>query len=135
MKEWESAYVAGIIDGEGSIALTRMHRNEQRRPCITVASTDRELLEYIQSLTGGIINNKKNYNTLKHKDSFTLSIKRKAEVFRTLNQILPYLRVIKKRKRANWIIENYENVTPRNGKYNKHLLQKKQFFEENFFKL
>ncbi|MFJ7728371.1 hypothetical protein ACIQXV_19755 [Neobacillus sp. NPDC097160] len=44
MESWEAAYVAGIIDGEGSITLTRMHENEHRRPCITIASTDKELL-------------------------------------------------------------------------------------------
>ncbi|MGG3467989.1 LAGLIDADG family homing endonuclease [Neobacillus pocheonensis] len=44
---WEAAYIAGIIDGEGSISLTRMHENEHRRPCITIASTDKELLLYI----------------------------------------------------------------------------------------
>lgn len=31
MKDWEAAYIAGIIDGEGTITLTRMHRNEHRR--------------------------------------------------------------------------------------------------------
>ncbi|OOP66933.1 hypothetical protein BWZ43_18410 [Heyndrickxia oleronia] len=60
MEKWEAAYVAGIIDGEGSITLTRMHEKEHRRPCITIASTDKELLIYIQSLTRGIIINKKN---------------------------------------------------------------------------
>lgn len=30
MVGWEAAYVAGIIDGEGSISLTRMHENEHR---------------------------------------------------------------------------------------------------------
>ncbi|MEB6548828.1 LAGLIDADG family homing endonuclease [Heyndrickxia sporothermodurans] len=55
MKKWEASYVAGIIDGEGSITLTRMHEKENRRPCITIASTDKELLIYIQSITGGTI--------------------------------------------------------------------------------
>ncbi|MEH7382987.1 LAGLIDADG family homing endonuclease [Bacillus sp. JJ1533] len=44
MKEWEASYIAGIIDGEGSISLTRMHGKEHRRPCISIASTDLELL-------------------------------------------------------------------------------------------
>lgn len=75
MNKVESAYIAGIIDGEGSITLTRIHRNEFRRPCITISSTDKELLLYVQSLTNGDIINKKNYNPSKHKDSYTLSIK------------------------------------------------------------
>jgi len=53
MLDWEAAYIAGIIDGEGTITLTRMHRKENRRPCITIASTDKELLLYVQTLSGG----------------------------------------------------------------------------------
>lgn len=135
MKDWEAAYIAGIIDGEGSISLTRMHTNEHRRPCITIASTDKELLIYLQTLTGGIISTKKNYKPDKHKDSFTLSIKRKQDVFIVLERVTPFLRVTKKRMRANWILEHYNLVTPRNGKYNTKLLKKKIDFEEYFFNI
>jgi hypothetical protein len=75
MEPWEAAYIAGIIDGEGTITLTRIHEKEHRHPCVTIASTDKELLIYLQSLTEGTINNKKNYNPERHKDSFTLNIK------------------------------------------------------------
>ncbi|MEH7237194.1 LAGLIDADG family homing endonuclease [Bacillus sp. JJ1562] len=61
MEKWEASYIAGIIDGEGSISLTRMHEKEHRRPCISIASTDMELLIYIQKLTGGVITSKRNY--------------------------------------------------------------------------
>jgi hypothetical protein len=81
MEIWEASYVAGIIDGEGSITLTKMHENEFRRPCVSIASTDKELLIYIQSLTGGVISQKRNYNPDKHKDSYTLVIKNKKDSF------------------------------------------------------
>lgn len=55
-----------------------MHEREHRRPCITISSSDKELLNYIQSLTGGSIINKKNYQPDRHKNSFTLNIKTKA---------------------------------------------------------
>lgn len=80
MEDWEAAYLAGIIDGEGSITLTRMHDIEHRRPCITVAFTDYELLEYLQILTNGQITKKKNYHPDRHLNSFTLSIKAKNQV-------------------------------------------------------
>lgn len=134
MKLWEASYIAGIIDGEGSITLTRMHEKEHRRPCITIASTDKELLIYIQTLTGGIIINKKNYNPEKHKNSYTLNIKEKVNVFFTLEHVSPFLRVDKK-KRAIWILDNYNLVTPRNGKYNAELLKKKVAFEQYFFEI
>ena len=135
MEDWEAAYIAGIIDGEGSVTLTRIHNKEFRRPCITIASTDKELLVYLQTLTAGLINNKKNYNPNQHKDSFTLYIKNKKTVLSLLKHVTPYLRVDKKRKRALWILENYEIVTQRNGKYNIEQLKKKIIFEEEFFKI
>jgi hypothetical protein len=135
MECWEAAYIAGIIDGEGSISLTRMHINEHRRPCISIASTDKELLLFIQPISGGTITNKKNYDPVHHKDSYTLTIKKKEDVLYLLNHISPYLRVEKKRKRAQWILMEYEKVTPRNGKYNPQLLEQKLAFENDFFNI
>lgn len=135
MEDWEAAYVAGIIDGEGSITLSRIHVNEHRRPCITIASTDRELLDYVQTLSGGDIIAKKNYEPDRHKDSFTLNIKNKEKVLSILRRVIPYLRVARKRKRAQWIVDNYEKVTPRNGKYSFEKLQAKLAFEKKFFQM
>ncbi|WP_349408542.1 LAGLIDADG family homing endonuclease [Pseudalkalibacillus sp. SCS-8] len=133
MKVYEAAYIAGVIDGEGSITLTRMHAREHRRPVITIASTDKELLTYLQSITGGCISNKKNYKPGKHKNSFTLNIKVKREVFYVLEMIEPYLRINQKKKRALWILNNYDRVTNRNGKYTNDDLLDKLKFEEEFF--
>ncbi|MDF2037534.1 LAGLIDADG family homing endonuclease [Cytobacillus oceanisediminis] len=135
MESCEAGYIAGIIDGEGTITLTRMHASEHRRPCITIASTDKELLIYIQTLTSGSIINKKNYKPGIHKNSFSLNIKQKEKVMFLLKQVSPYLRVNKKRNRALWILDNYERVTPRNGKYNVEKLKQKLLFEEDFFKI
>ena len=135
MEIWEASYIAGVIDGEGSITLTRMHENEHRRPVLTIASTDKELLIYIQSLTGGIITSKRNYKPGVHKDSYTLSIKNKVEVLATLQCIHPFLRIERKKRRALWILERYELVTPRNGKYRPAMLKAKIEFEDFFFKI
>jgi hypothetical protein len=135
LETWEASYIAGIIDGEGSITLTKLHENEHRRPCITIASTDKELLIYVQTLIGGSITNKKNYKPELHKDSYTLSLKKKETVLSVLKQISPYLRINKKRSRAIWIVENYEKVTLRNGKYTEELHKQKLVFEEAFFKI
>ncbi|MFT8323529.1 MAG: hypothetical protein ABF649_21970 [Bacillus sp. (in: firmicutes)] len=135
MKAWEAAYVGGIIDGEGSITLTKMHKGENRRPCITITSTDWELLIYVQSLIGGRIVNKKNYNPEHHLKAYTLFIKKKEDVFFTLEKIYPFLRIHRKKKRARWILNHYNEVTPRNGKYTEKLLKEKLLFEENFFKI
>ncbi len=58
----QKAYIAGIIDGEGSIMLIRFHKNQFPAPCVSVSSTSFELLEWIQEKTGcGKTNSKKNY--------------------------------------------------------------------------
>lgn len=135
LEKWEASYIAGIIDGEGSITLTRMHENEFRRPLVSIASTDKDLLIYLKTLTGGLITNKKNYKPEKHKNSFTLSIKKKEDVFKTLIYITPFLKIQQKKKRAEWILEQYDQVTPRNGKYSVDLLEAKFLFEKHFFEL
>lgn len=135
MKDWEAAYIAGIVDGEGSILLTRIHRNEFRRPCITIASTDIELLEFVQSIIGGVIVRKKNYKPTIHKNSFALNLKSKRDVLYTLKCIYPYLRVYVKKRRALYILENYDSVTRRNGKYKNEEKLEKMKFEEIFFNL
>lgn len=135
MKDWEAAYIAGIIDGEGSITLTRLHKGENRRPCISISSNDKEMLVFIQGLTGGVIYSKKNYNPEKHKDSFALYIKKKTEVFYILKKITKFLRVDKKRNRAMWILDHYNTVTPRNGKYTEKLLIEKKKIEMLFFEI
>lgn len=63
MNETEKAYIAGIIDGEGSIMLQRFHAKEYPSPCVSIASTTLELLKWIKKTVGkGVIVSKKNYN-------------------------------------------------------------------------
>lgn len=136
MEKWEAAYLAGIImDGEGSITLTRMHKGEFRRPCLSITSTDLELIMYLQSLIGGVIVNKKNYKPNLHKDAITLVLKKKEQVLLILEEILPFLRINRKQMRADWILRHYNRVTLRNGKYNEMQLKEKIAFEDYFFQI
>ncbi|MCE2394555.1 LAGLIDADG family homing endonuclease [Candidatus Poribacteria bacterium] len=50
MTDVEKAYLAGIIDGEGTVTLTRRRKNQMPSPQISVSNTHLELLEYIQLL-------------------------------------------------------------------------------------
>lgn len=72
MLETDKAYIAGIIDGEGSIMLQKFYSNEPPAPCVSIASTTLELLKWVQKTVGkGTIKLKKNYNTEKHKDCYS----------------------------------------------------------------
>jgi hypothetical protein len=48
----EAAYTAALIDGEGTITLTRVHRNENRRLAITISNGEHSLLKEILSIIG-----------------------------------------------------------------------------------
>lgn len=132
MKETEKAYIAGIIDGEGSIMLIRFKANQQPAPCVSVASNTIELLQWIKDTSGlGRIKSKKNYDAHHHANSFTYEVKYN-DAIQLLEWISPYLRINSKQKRAQLIINNYKDLTPRNGRYTEEQLTRKEDFYNTF---
>ena len=131
LKENEIAYLAGIIDGEGSILLSKYHKSEYPCPCISISSTDIELLEWVKDKIGsGRINKKKNYNINRHKTSYTYVIYYDVAI-KVMGLIEPYLVIKKKKARALHIICKYKKVTLRNGRYNEEQkLTKEQFYKD-----
>ena len=131
MTNIEIAYLAGIIDGEGSIMLSKYHQSEFPCPCISISSTDLELLEWVRDKIGsGRINRKKNYNINKHKTSYTYVVYYDTAID-VMNKIEPYLVIVKKKLRAKFITENYKKITIRNGKYNDiQRYAKEQFYND-----
>lgn len=135
MLETNKAYIAGIIDGEGSIMLSKFHKNQYPSPCVSVASTDIELLLWLKDTFGkGKIIKKKNYNKIKHKDSFTYKVTYN-DAIELLKDIEPYLIIPKKKLRAKLIIEKYKQVTPRNGRYSKEMKELKEEFYKAFMNI
>lgn len=123
MTELEKAYIAGIIDGEGSIMLQKFHTNEYPSPCVSIASTTLELLNWIQSVVGnGTIKRKKNYNISEHKDCYSYVLKYN-DALAFLQEIYPYLIINSKKKRAELLLNKHKSVTPRNGRYSDEVLQ------------
>lgn len=111
----EAAYIAGLIDGEGTISLSKKHRLDNRQLVISISSTERALLNYVQEVVGaGCITNKR---TVKpdHTPSFTYAISNR-QALNLLRQIAPYLKSYKA-DRATLIVDHYIRLTPRNGRY------------------
>ena len=135
MTNEEKAYLAGIIDGEGSIMLIRFHSNQQPAPCICIASISIELLEWVRNKTGfGAIKSKKNYKPTIHENSYTYEAKYNDAV--TLLEIIePYLVIKQKRLRAQHILLHYKKLTLRNGRYTKGQLEAKNQFYKEFLTL
>lgn len=132
MTNEEKAYLAGIIDGEGSIMLIKINKNQFPSPCISISSTTLELLEWIKFKTKtGTIRSKKNYNIDKHKNSYSYEV-RYNDAINILIEIEPYLIIKSKKKRARLIIEKYKELTPRNGHYTNEMIEAKEEFYNQF---
>ncbi len=122
-----AAYIAGLIDGEGTVTLTRKHKNENRALAVSVCNTEKQLLDYMLKYTGaGKITNKRT-SKAHHTPSFTYAIHNR-QALSLPEQILPYLQSYKV-KRASLILKDYIKLTPRNGKYTNEQKSKKIKFE------
>lgn len=93
------AYLAGIIDGEGTITIARAPRNDTKHripyhiPHVKVCNTNKELIDWIHAKFGGRNNNTRQANT---KWSTLYYIRWNCGKARDLLEaVLPYLRVKK----------------------------------------
>jgi hypothetical protein len=121
LDELEKAYLAGIVDGEGTVTLMRHRKNQTPTPNVSVANNNRELLEWIKSKAQGMILSKKKRKP-HHNDSYTWCV-RQDRAIRFLESIRKYL--IIKKPQADLIIGEYKSVTHRAGKYTPEMLEKK----------
>ena len=121
MEEVEKAYLAGIVDGEGTVTLSKHHKNETPTPRVIVANTNLELLRWIKARVGGVITSKRKYKIC-HRDSYAWAVcQNRAICF--LNDIKQFL--IIKKKQADLITRDYKKVTNRAGRYTPEMLSKK----------
>lgn len=133
----DAAYLAGLVDGEGTIALSgpRHRQRNTRHPVISIANTDYNLVQWPLKITGaGFISKKGKKKLSHHLDSYIYAA-HSNQALSIIAQIYPYLKNKSKRARAKLLLEEYKEVTPRNGKYSPDLLIKRQRFEEVLFSL
>lgn len=134
-KKSESIYswVAGLVDGEGSIMLGRSRKTEFRSPQLSVSNTAIELLEPLQRIFGGRICNH-GRRTKKHAVAYSWRLSHD-QALMAMSKIYPFMQHPLKRKRIQFLIARYKRVTKRNGRYTEKELQRKQSFEDQFFQL
>lgn len=127
-------YIAGILDGEGSIIISKLNRPENRAGCrfvpfISITNTHKGMLEFIINTTGYgrlHLKNEAGYSKYKDikatKDCYVWQIKH-SQVGELLTKLLPYM-VIKKAQAENVLefLKLFEN-----GVNYKHLDINKQF--------
>jgi hypothetical protein len=127
LSQTDAAYIAGVIDGEGTITLTRKHRNENRQLAVTISNTEMRLLEFVFAAVGAGKITRKRTSNRKHTPSFTYAIYNR-QALSLLEQIHPYLRTYKF-DRSAVILRDYVALTPRNGKYSDEQLELRAVFE------
>jgi len=128
-----AAYIAGLVDGEGTLTLTRLHAHENRRLVVSIANTEYQLLRFvIEHVGAGKITRKKTTSD-RHTPSFCYAITSR-QALALLHQITPFLRSYK-RQRAELALQRYEQLTPRNGKYTLKQLANRQEFERQLLAL
>ena len=133
MVDTELAYAAGLFDGEGSISLVRQKTNRSHSPQVSVASNDREVLDWFQKRFGGSIVTKQPRQAT-HSVSYDWRLTdRRALTF--LQLIRPYLVTERKIRRIDLLLNDYVACTPRNGRYTSKMIERKQALIETFFSL
>ena len=128
-----AGYIAGLIDGEGTVTLCRRNRNKSRGLVVSISNTERAILEYVRNLIGaGKITNKRVTST-RHTPSYAFNIANR-QALELLAQITPFLQSHKS-GRAALILQDYIRLTPRNGRYTSEQVQDRENFIKRFFSI
>jgi hypothetical protein len=131
LSDIDAAYVAGIIDGEGTITLTRTHRGENRRPVVSISSTELPLLAYVRFVVGAGRITSKACARPHHSPSFAYTVTSR-QALSLLTQVSRFLHTYKS-ERAYLLLREYLLVTPRNGRYTPVQRAARKDMEERFF--
>lgn len=122
MTSEEKAYVAGVIDGEGTVTLTRVHKNEMPSPRVSVANNNLRLLKWIKERVGSGCITTRSKQQPQHAVHYVLNISDNTAL-KLLEDVKGYLLI--KRLHAELIVSKYKEATPRNGRYTAEQLAKK----------
>jgi len=129
----QAAYLAGLVDGEGTVTLTRRHVRERRQLVVSVCSTEPQLLQWILSAFCAGKITRKRVVSARHATAFTYSVSNR-QALHLLAEIHPYLQSYK-RERAALALDHYVRLTPRNGRYSEAIDRARQTFELQFLEL
>lgn len=131
MKDLEKAWLAGIVDGEGSIFIMKQKRKDRERDTnyilrMSVQSTDPFMAVECSKLAGGPVITEQFDKRPNNSDTLKWELSGKRACF-VLEQILPYMRV--KHKQAQLAID-FQKTTK---KHWKHMPQADYETQEKFY--
>lgn len=99
LNDLEIGYIAGILDGEGSISLKRQAGRRSLAPFIQITNSSKVLMDWIKERVGGYIYPHScmyRDGSTNRRDAWVWQLRKKEDVAQFLNQIKPCL-VIKQR--------------------------------------
>ena len=129
----DAAYIAGFIDGEGTISLARKHAGENRQLIISISNTEPRILKFVLAAVGAGKITRKKVAATHHTPSLTYAIWNR-QALALLAQVQPHLRSYKN-ERAKLILSDYVRLTPRNGKYSVKAANEREKFERDLLSI
>jgi hypothetical protein len=109
LTETEKAYIAGIMDGEGSILFSH-RKNGAVYVAIQIANTDMRMIKFLQDkipyMTMHIVHRERK----EHKECYQLYIRRQRAVVYFLHLLLPYL--VSKKDKASSVLNQFNYLLP-----------------------
>lgn len=119
-------YVAGLLDGEGSISLLKHSTGRSRRPQLCIAMSEVQPLEAAKEIIGGFISiRRKAEGRKKIMHDLRLGGKPAQEV---LEELRPYLVIQRRQRLADLVIEKWKPGPP--GKHPQAMKAKEVLFTE-----
>jgi hypothetical protein len=129
----EAAYLAGLIDGEGTVTLSRKHAGDMRQLVVSISNTELPILEFaLLSIGAGKLSNK-GTSKAHHTPSYAYALWNR-QALALLGQVEPYMRSYK-RERARLVLKDYVRLTPRNGRYTDAMQAERRIFEDSLLGL
>ena len=109
MNDIEKAYLAGLVDGEGSIGLYLKNHRTDFSLRLAVYNTDDTLMAWLQIHIGGLVHKVGRRHNPKHRQEYCWYLS-STSACETLKLILPYLVI--KRAKAEIAIDAWEHRQP-----------------------
>jgi hypothetical protein len=125
----DAAYIAGLIDGEGTVTLTRRHANQNREIAVCIANNELPILQFVHARIGAGRITRKRTHSVRHSPAYCYAISNR-QALALLRQIVPFLHS-HKRQRTEIVLSRYLQLTPRNGKYTAALKAERTVFEQD----
>lgn len=123
----EAAYLAGLIDGEGTVTLGRKHAGDTRQLVVSISNTELQILEFARVSVGAGKLTRKRPSKAHHTPSYAYALCNR-QALALLAQVEPYMHSYK-RDRARLALSDYVRLTPRNGKYTEPMRAEREVFE------